>query len=398
MFKTDFWSGKGAVIVCAAAAALLLLSIPPHWFVLACQKPRGLERLILFGQSHEQTSLPEIRKLAPPRNSPAGYDAQYYVQMAFDPTLRHPGLTRALDSPSYRARRIFMPALVWLATWNQDPVRKIQVFALINPLCWLALLVLVARITRLQSIRDLSCLVACALGSGSLFSLTRSLTDLPSAVLGLAAVTFPGYAGNTLFSLSLLTRETACCSLLAVWKGRFHNPASWPSSLLRLTLVLLPLALWLVYIHFLYRAHGSLVGSGNFALPLTAVWPALSEFWASFAKHPSLYGLLTLSIPFCLFVQSLYLALNLKKHQDDPFWRMGIGFALLLLVLGPAVWAEARTVCRVVLPLTLAFNLLIRHEKPPSFSLWFLAGNIGLFSELVGMNQIIGGAIPGITP
>lgn len=44
----------------------------------------------------------------------------------------------------------------------------------------------------------------------------------------------------------------------------------------------------------------------------------------------------------------------------DPWWRVGIAYAGLMLVLGPAVWeGHPGAVTRILLPMTFAFNLLL---------------------------------------
>jgi len=45
----------------------------------------------------------------------AGYDGFYYVQIALDPALTNPELTKAIDNLPYRARRILFSWVAWLA-------------------------------------------------------------------------------------------------------------------------------------------------------------------------------------------------------------------------------------------------------------------------------------------
>lgn len=56
------------------------------------------------------------KKLDPsiPVDSPWGYDSQFFWAMSNDPLIRNPEVTAALDSPSYRYQRVFLPLLVWL--------------------------------------------------------------------------------------------------------------------------------------------------------------------------------------------------------------------------------------------------------------------------------------------
>jgi hypothetical protein len=63
-----------------------------------------------------------------------------------------------------------------------------------------------------------------------------------------------------------------------------------------------------------------------------------------------------------------------RRQWADPFWRLGAAFSVLLVVLGPEVWAVSLTACRSVLPLTIAFNVLLFRRDRPAWQL-FLWGN-----------------------
>jgi hypothetical protein len=77
-------------------------------------------------------------------------------------------------------------------------------------------------------------------------------------------------------------------------------------------------------------------------------------------------------------VQSLYLLV--RPDPRSTLWLYGIGFAVLFWLIGPPVWAEQGAYTRVLLPLTLSFNLLLLERRPTGFPYWFTAGNIGLCS------------------
>jgi hypothetical protein len=94
------------------------------------------------------------------------------------------------------------------------------------------------------------------------------------------------------------------------------------------------------------------------------------------------YWLLELFGPLSLAAQASYLFL--KPKTTDPTWAFGIGFAVLLIFLGDSVWAEQIAYCRVLLPLTFAFNLLLHAtERGARFWGWFTVGNIGLAGSLL---------------
>ena len=55
----------------------------------------------------------------PSGNSEAGYDGQFYAQIALDPTLRNPGLKDACDNLAYRAQLIAMPVASYVLGLGQ---------------------------------------------------------------------------------------------------------------------------------------------------------------------------------------------------------------------------------------------------------------------------------------
>lgn len=65
-----------------------------------------------------------------------------------------------------------------------------------------------------------------------------------------------------------------------------------------------------------------------------------------------------------------------ERRPENAWWRIGAAYALLLLVLGPWVWSGYWAVCRAVLPLTVAFNLLLPADR--RFWLWWTIGNVTL--------------------
>jgi len=76
--------------------------------------------------------------------------------------------------------------------------------------------------------------------------------------------------------------------------------------------------------------------------------------------------------------------LLLRWRPSEPIWGLGVGFAVLTALIGPAVWEEFIAYTRVLLPLTIAFNLLLlRHEFGARFWALFIAGNCGLVGGLL---------------
>jgi hypothetical protein len=75
------------------------------------------------------------------------------------------------------------------------------------------------------------------------------------------------------------------------------------------------------------------------------------------------------------------LVLLLRPRWTQPWWRVGAPFAVLLILLGPAVWdGFPGAAARVVVPMTLAFNVLV----PRGLRWWpvLLLGNLSALSAV----------------
>jgi hypothetical protein len=125
-------------------------------------------------------------------------------------------------------------------------------------------------------------------------------------------------------------------------------------------------------------------GINNFSFPFVALahklWQAIHDFSGVFLQGPvhlQAYDLFEILAPLSLVIQAGYLIA--KPRIDDQAWRLGIGFALLLCVLGRSPWVAQNGYCRILLPLTFSFNLLLhKHEPGTKFAAWYVAGNVGM--------------------
>ena len=362
------------------AGLLLILCIPPACLLIKqCVRTGGVIGLIRFGEDFQDSVLPKIKELAPRPVSSHGYDAQFYAPMAL-----HPGLLDADENPvadTYRARRIGLPALAFCLGAGQ-PAWILYVYALLNAGFWLILFAALVRYTGFHRPRDLLLAGALLWSTGALVSLTRALTDLPATVLGTLAILFfqsKPVVSAVLLGASGLVKETSILSFPAIpWDGRF----CW-KSLKKLILpgliACLPLALWLAFIQFRI-GDGLAAGSGNFNFPFFGIaQKTIASTQELIGQGSAWYGrrLFELLCPLSLLIQMLYLAV--KPRLSSAVWRFGIGFAVLLALLGASVWAEQNAYSRVLLPLTFSFNLLIhRHESGWRLGLWYLLGNGGM--------------------
>lgn len=357
---------------------------PAYWLslllfvalVLAKYDPStGFTSLIRFGHTWQEHQLPVVKSLpvAIAANS-SGYDGQFYAQLALDPTLHDPRLDEALDAPAYRARRILVPTAAWILGLGQ-PAWILQACALLNVACWLALAWLLRReiagLDRIAFARWFGCLFS----MGAIESVRQSLVDLPALLLLLLAVRAwreNRPTGTTVWlALVHLTKEANLLASLALLAA----PGSTPRRLLRVLLLsLLPLGLWSLHVHFRFPTNpGGSTGLGNFTWPLFGVLQQLA-----LSTREILRGNLDSRHLFAL-VAILGLALQAgtlwrQRQWDSAWWRIGAAYSLLLLFLGPWVWSGYWAVCRAVLPLTIAFNLLLPSGRA-FWPLWIL-GNL----------------------
>lgn len=330
----------------------------------------GFSALVRFGSERTETRLPQLNAL-PLATVPdsSGYDGQFYAQLALSPALTDPALTTALDAPAYRARRILVPATAHLLGFGR-PAWIVQAYALLNVACWAAFAILLLREIPPTGLTAFARWFACVFSLGVLDSVRQSLVDLPALLLLLLAVRAARPPPRTLWSaLGHLAKETnvlASCAL-AVAPGTRWRGLVW------LPLSLLPLAVWLAYVA--YRLPAGETGWGNFTWPFLGAIAQLSTSASELVSGntDSRHLFAVLAIP-GLFLQATVLLLH--RTPAAAWWRIGVAYAVLLVFLGPWVWSGYWAACRAVLPLTIAFNLLL----PTNRAFWplLIAGNLPL--------------------
>jgi hypothetical protein len=148
--------------------------------------------------------------------------------------------------------------------------------------------------------------------------------------------------------------------------------------LLQTLIVILPLALWFYYVSTRFPVATGI--NHNFGFPLVAMGKHLRTSLRSmlhvgvdFRYFPLPF--ITLSILFQACILCAY------KETDDPWWRIGALYAALLLVIGDAMWGSWWSVCRVVLPLTISFNLLLKPDR--RFWLFYAIANFPIALGIV---------------
>ncbi len=343
----------------AAVVALFLWTLAQFYI-----PGKGLSYLIAFGAKQEEARLSKIRKLDYfVTKASDGYDAQYYVQIAMDPSLQNQALKRAVDSLPYRGRRILFASTAYVFGLGQ-PAWILQAFALQNVVSWLLLAVLLLHWFPPRTWDNFIRWGGTMLSIGVCLSFRNALFDGPSLLL----IAFGVYLldkgrpwwSTAVFALSGLGKETNLLGSAALLPKLADGGRAWGLAVVRGLLTVAPLALWVVYIALFVGGKAGDPGARNFDLPFAAYgrkWGDVLESLpdvSAFNAWP-LWGLLMLV---ALTVQFLYLVL--RPQWNQAWWRIGLSFAVLMIFLGDAVWeGYPGAASRVLLPMQLAFNVLV---------------------------------------
>ncbi|MEO7414268.1 MAG: hypothetical protein ABIZ81_13015 [Opitutaceae bacterium] len=304
-----------------------------------------------------------------------GYDGFYYAQIAYHPSLADPELVPATDSLAYRARRILPSALAWIFAAGQ-PALIVHVYSFLNIAAWLALAWLLWRILEVQDFRSWLGWAAVLFSAGALGSVRLALTDLIALVILAAGLMFaernrpPASLG--LIALAGLARETSVLAFV----GAIDPPFISRRNFFRALLVVAPLAFWLGYIRWQVGTLNA--GWGNFAAPALGLIGKWKNSWDAITHgnpdHASL-AWTTLLATIGLSVQLFFFVT--RRRLNDPWWRVGTLYGIMMLFLGTAVWEGfPGAATRVLLPLTLAFNVLAVRTR--TTLLWLILGNLAV--------------------
>jgi hypothetical protein len=306
----------------------------------------------------------------------ASYDGQFYAQRALDPLARDPAVDRAMDLAPFRARRILFSWTAYLAGLGR-PAWILEAYALQNVAAWLILAVLLARWMPPATPRGLATWSACLCSHGLLWSVRFSLLDGPSLVLLAAAVTL-AETGRPLASAAVagingLGRETNILGVLAQPLPR--SARDWARIVVAGALVVLPLLLWEDYLYSIYRST-IFAGADQLTPPGRGLAFALRGVVRAIrAKGPFTAAGLQACLVLGLVVQACYLILRMEIRQ--PWWRIGAGYLVLMLLMNDVLWVPATgAMTRVVLPMTVGFNVLLAGERRGRFWPWFFLGNL----------------------
>jgi hypothetical protein len=370
--------------LCGLAAALFfLLLIARFWHPVY-----GLTSFLQLGRSDAAGAIDAFRD-RPIYSYPydGSYDGVSYVQIAHHPLLGEGHLRATVDNLGYRARRILPPALAWLASGGiQD--RIAHTYAAQDVVVWLLLALVLWRLLPVRDARGWVAWAGLLFSAGALGSVRLALTDLPAlAALALAMLAVEasrgGRAGGWL-AAAALCRETSLAALPAVFTDGGRGPRGFLAreNAARLAVAVIPLAAWMAYVR--WATGPSDAGWGNFSAPFGSFVRKWGADLAAVRAHPDpILAWTTLLATAAVTVQASTFALtSCRRSLADPWWRLGVVYATMMLFLGWAVWdGFPGAATRVLLPMSLAFAVLSARRRLP----WLLiiAGNLSVPAGLL---------------
>lgn len=365
------------LVILASVAVLLLL------FARFYIPRKGFTSLIVFGSNYSPRYIaevdPESTYFTPDSN---GYDAQWYAQLAIAPDIRDPRMTGAIDNLPYRARRILFSWTAYVLGLGR-PSWILEAFALQNLLCWLGLGWVLLRWLPPVNWGNVGRWLAVMFSLGMVFSLRFALVDGPGLLLIAIGMVLLEQGRPWLSALVLgisgLGKETSLLAGVApVWPAE-PTAKAWGKAVLRGALIVAPLACWIAYILTVFGRNGANSGSGAFALPFTELWRKIVGSFHELSTNPPVLAYTLSGVFTVIALSTQFFFFALRPRLQDPWWRLGAAYAVLMMCLGESVWdGYPSAASRVLLPMLLAFNLTV-----PRGARWWivlLLGNLTILS------------------
>lgn len=350
----------------------------------------GFTRFIQFqANGRDRDLLPAVRAV-PHAETPAGYDGQFYAQLALDPLLHDPAMDLALDAPQYRARRILFSWTAHVLGFGK-PAWILQVYAVQNVVTWLLFAWLMNRVIPQTRARAFALWLGCVCAQGVLASVWLALTDGPSLLLLVSAIVIyesgRPIAASLVLGLAGLARETSLLGATMFASALRRQPRDWFVAGACLLLCLAPLALWMDYLRSIYFTDVVAAGSDHITPPLTG-W-----LWKVGAVHRELIrDGLTISVfrsvtaMAGLIVQAgVVMWVVSRWGWRSPWVLVSLAFLVVVSVAKPAVWdGSPGAFTRVALPMTVGVNVLLSRQSRAPW--WLIAvANLGVIPGVMGM-------------
>lgn len=357
---------------------IALVGIFLAWFASFYRAGFGFTYVLQFNRRSAETMVERMRDVPVYVQPGAGYDGQYYAQLAVDPLLKDPSIDGALDSPPFRARRILFSWTAWLIGLGR-PWWVVQAYCIQNALFWLAFAVWLRWRLPGDTVEDLVVWAACLFTPGMLDSTRMALIDGPSAcvlAVGVEAIERGRlWMGSLVLGIAGLARETNLLAGVSVLPRRL-NLRAVVTTLLAAVLVILPTLIWFDYLRSIYRSAVT-QSLDQLSMPFVAYQDAWNRLFRV-ARRTNFVSVRAL--PWFAFVgasvQALYVV---ALHRwRSAWWRTGVAFVGLMFVVRAEIWLGAYL--RVLLPLTMAFNLSLPRDR--SFWPAFVLGNLGLATSV----------------
>ncbi|HEY1763809.1 MAG TPA: hypothetical protein VGF85_02730, partial [Opitutaceae bacterium] len=311
-----------------------------------------------------------------------GYDSQWYSQIAIRPHLKDPELAKSVDSLRYRARRILFLWTAWLAGGG-NPARVMNAFALQNVICWYLLAFLLFRWFPPVTWGNCARWAAVLFSFGLIFSVKGALLDGPGLLLvgtGMALVEARRpWLGAVIIGAAGMGKDTSVLCGAGLRLPTPGRPRAWLAWLAQVAIVILPLAIWILCLR-VWLGRGDDIGTRNFGLPFEGLCEKLEQSVSQLIAggYPSVVARFDLCVLVGLLAQFFFFAFRQRWH--DPWWRIGASYAVLMAFLGNAVWENYPSAAgRVLLPMTLAFNVVVPRER--RWLLLLLIGNLGIMAS-----------------
>lgn len=244
----------------------------------------GFAWLPQYGQAFHEAKTEEFKNAKHLVTSEFGYDGQFYSQMALSPTLQQEGLENAMDSFSYRSRRILFSWTAFaLGLGNPDWI--VQAYSAQNALFWLLLAALLLHWFPPTGWQNAIRYVGTLFTPGLIISVTHALLDGPSLFLVALGAYFieknKRVTGCVALALSGLGKETNILSAALIPLPENAKPATLLRYLKRSVAIAIPLGFWILYVSTLTQNAGGSAGSRNFSYPFASWLSSLTDNLAS---------------------------------------------------------------------------------------------------------------------